>query len=134
MTYCVSVYCTAVSRSRHEWNACAHQQWQCVNSTRPAKLEGFRNMKFTELSQGAFIFMNFHIILTFLGLYSMLLNAVLRPQNVCKRVVCLQTAPCRGTHRIFQHTLRKKQPSAFLFQTRESILTLRDKKQGMARL
>ena len=64
----------------------------------------------------------------------MLLNAVLRPQNVCKRVVCLQTAPCRGTHRIFQHTLRKKQPSAFLFQTRESILTLRDKKQGMARL
>ena len=93
-------------------------------------------MKFTELSQGAFIFVNFHIILTFLGLYSMQLNAVLRPQNVCKRVVCLQTAPCRGTHRILQHTLRKKQPSAFLFQTRESILTLRDKKQGtcMARL
>ena len=73
MTYCVSVYCTVVSQSRHEWNACAHQQWQCVNSTRPAKLEGFGNMKFTELSQGAFIFMNFHIILTFLGLYSMLL-------------------------------------------------------------
>ena len=82
-------------------------------------------MKLTELSQGAFIFMDFHIILTFLGLYSMQLNAVLRPQNVCKRVVCLQTAraPCRGTHRIFQHTLRKKQPSAFLFQTRESILS-----------
>ena len=76
MTYCVSVYCTAVSRSRHEWNACAHQQWQYVNSARPAKLEGFRNMKFTELSQGAFIFMNFHTILTFLGLSSMLLNAV----------------------------------------------------------
>ena len=91
-------------------------------------------MKFTELSQGAFIFMNFHIILTFLGLNSMLLNAVLRPQNVCKRVMCLQTAPCRGTHWIFQHTLRKKQPSAFLFQTCESIPTLRDKKQGMARL
>ena len=91
-------------------------------------------MKFTELSQGAFIFMNFHIILTFLGLYSMLLNAVLRPQNVCKRVVCLQTAPFRGTHRIFQHTLQKKQPSAFLFQTRESILTLRDEKQDMTRL
>ena len=120
MTYCVSVYCTAVSRSRHEWNACAHQQWQCVNSTRPAKLEGSRNMKFTELSHGTFIFMNFHIILTFLGLYSMQLNAVLRPQNVCKRVVCLQTAPCQ----IFQHTLRKKQPSAFLFQTRESIINL----------
>ena len=88
-------------------------------------------MKFTELSQSVFIFMNICIILTFFGHCSILLNAVLRPQNVCKRVVCSQTAP---THQIFQHTLRKNQPSAFLFQTRESILTLRDKKQGMVRL
>ena len=41
-------------------------------------------MKFTELSQSAFIFMNIFITLTFLGHYSML-NAVLRPQNVCNK-------------------------------------------------
>ena len=116
MTYCVSVYCTSVSRSRHEWNACAHQQWQYVNSTRPAKLEGFRNMKFTELSQGAFIFMNFHIILTFLGLYSMLLNAVLRPQNVRKRDVCLQTAPCRDTPDFSAYIAEKSSRRHFCFK------------------
>ena len=52
-----------------------------------AKFEDFQNIKFTELSQSAFIFDEYlYIILTFLGHYSML-NAVLRPQNVCKPTV-----------------------------------------------
>ena len=37
-----------------------------------AKFENFQNMKFTELSQGVFTFMNIYIILTFFGHYSML--------------------------------------------------------------
>ena len=82
-------YCTAVSRSRPEWNACAHQQWQHAISFRPAKLEGFQNMKFTEISQSAFILMNLH----FLVIIQYVVNAVLRTQNMCKRVVCLQFIP-----------------------------------------
>ena len=53
-------------------------------------------------------------------------NAVLRPQNVC-----LQTALCWIFFRVH---CRKNQSSAFVFQIRESILTLRNEKQGMARL
>ena len=37
-----------------------------------------------------------------------LFNAVkcsIASTELCKRVVCLQTASCRGTHRIFQHSL-----------------------------
>ena len=61
------------------------------------------------------------LLFKFLDHYSML-NAVQRRQNVL----------LAGVHTGFVSLhCRKHQSSAFLFQTRESILTLRDKKQGM---
>ena len=50
-----------------------------------AKFKDFQNMKFPELSQGAFTLMNIYIILTFFWPLFNVNCSVLRPQNVCKR-------------------------------------------------
>ena len=47
-----------------------------------AKFEDFQNIKFTELSQSAFTFINMYVILTFLGHHSML-NAVYCVHKTC---------------------------------------------------
>ena len=57
-------------------------------------------------------------------------------REICvNQVVCLQTAPCRGTYtQDFSAYNAEKISRQHLFQTRDSMLTLRDEKQGMARL
>ena len=126
MTYRVSVYCSNQDHDTCDMrDVCTSTMTTCKQYA--AKFEDFQNKKFTELSKSAFNFMIIYIILTFLGHYSML-NAALRPRNVRKPLLA-------GIHTgFFSIHCGKNKSSAFLFQTRESILTLRDEKQVMARL
>ena len=128
VTYRVPVYCSNPGHDTCDMRrvTCAHQQWQHGNSTRRSsktfKTWNFRSFLRTHSLDNEYLY-NTYI---FWPLFNVNCS-VLRPQNVCKRSLLGYTPD-------FQDTMRLKQSSAFLFQTRESILTLRDEKQGMARL
>ena len=137
MTYRVSVYCTAVSRSWHDRviGVCTSTMATCKQCSAGEVGRLSKHEIYGAFSERIHFYEFLYNTYISWPLFYAVKCSITSTERVSTGRVFTNRSLSGYTSDFsaYMYIEEKNQPSAFLFQTRESILTLRDKKQGMAR-